>query len=263
MTQFIIRYRWVIIVFCCLTGIAFASLIPSAKTDPEIRNYVPANMESRVATDRIEKEFGVQDMILILFSDTNIVTTGDLRTIKNIDDGLSRINAVSTLISPFTIRTIKGESGMMVADHLITRIPSGERDIRSLREKIVENQLTSDVVFSKDLTTASITATLSSNMPETETLQKIDSVIAANDKGKPAVLKGGLPYIRKSIMTDVAKDAIIVVPAALFIMLLILKLSLKDWRDVFMPFSVVVISTGISMGLIPLLGWKISILALI
>ena len=46
-------------------------------------------------------------------------------------------------------------------------------------------------------------------------------------------------------------------------MLLILKLTLGEWRSVLMPFSVVVLSTLISMGLIPLLGWKMSVLTLL
>ena len=52
MTDFIIRYRWVIIGFCLTLGAGFGILIPMAETDPEIRNYVPATMNSRVETDQ-------------------------------------------------------------------------------------------------------------------------------------------------------------------------------------------------------------------
>ena len=64
-------------------------------------------------------------------------------------------------------------------------------------------------------------------------------------------------------MKDVRNDGLILIPAALIIMLLILKLTLGEWRSVLMPFSVVLLSTLISMGLIPLLGWKMSILTLL
>ncbi len=64
-------------------------------------------------------------------------------------------------------------------------------------------------------------------------------------------------------MKDVRNDGLILIPAALIIMLLILKLTLGEWRSVLMPFSVVVLSTLISMGLIPLLGWKMSVLTLL
>jgi len=42
-----------------------------------------------------------------------------------------------------------------------------------------------------------------------------------------------------------------------------LKLTLGEWRSVLMPFSVVVLSTLMSMGLIPLLGWKMSVITLL
>ena len=64
-------------------------------------------------------------------------------------------------------------------------------------------------------------------------------------------------------MKDVRNDGFILVPAALLIMLLMLKLTLGEWRSVLMPFSVVVLSTLISLGLIPLLGWKMSVLTLL
>jgi predicted RND superfamily exporter protein len=55
MTDFIIKYRWFIIGICLIIGVIFAFLIPMAETDPEIRNYIPATMDSRLKTDRIEK----------------------------------------------------------------------------------------------------------------------------------------------------------------------------------------------------------------
>jgi predicted RND superfamily exporter protein len=94
------------------------------------------------------------------------------------------------------------------------------------------------------------------------TLAEIDSVIAIHP-GNAQVLKGGLPYIRQHIMKDVRKDAIVLVPVSLIIMLLILKISLVKWKSVLMPFTVVILSTAICMGMIPLLGWKLSIISLL
>jgi len=73
-------------------------------------------------------------------------------------------------------------------------------------------------------------------------------------------MTGGLPYIRKSIVEDVNHDAMILIPLALLIMLTVLKLSLGDWKSVLMPFTVVILSTAVTMGMIPLLGWKFSII---
>lgn len=262
MTNFIIKFRWWIIISCILTGVVFGIFIPLARTDPEIRNYVPDKLPSRIKTDIIEKEFGVQDMVIVLFSDSCIIEGDDLKQIRNTDRAVSRISGVSQHISPFTMKTIRGEEGMMVAEPLVGRIPVDSSEQNALIKRIENNRLASGVVISSDLTTAAITATIGEGEGETKTLAAVDSVIAANG-GKAKVQTGGLPYIRRYIMKDVRRDAIIIVPFALLIMLLILKLTLGEWRRVFMPFGVVVLSTAISMGLIPLLGWKISIITLL
>ena len=262
MTRFIIKYRWWIISICLILGAMFGALIPSSETDPDIRNYVPATLHSRIETDKIENEFGVQDMVVILFSDSCILRSDNLLKIKEIDRAISRLNGVTTRISPFTVRSIKGDEGMIVADRLIKKIPADSLEISNLTNEILKNQFARDNVISSDMTTASIVATINSQIDETETLRRIDSIISAHP-GRAGILTGGLPYIRRYIMKDVRNDGLILIPAALIIMLLILKLTLGDWRSVLIPFSVVVLSTLISMGLIPLLGWKISILTLL
>jgi hydrophobe/amphiphile efflux-3 (HAE3) family protein len=262
MTDFIIRYRWLIIAFCLFMSAGFGFLIPLAETDPEIRNYVPATMNSRTETDKIEKEFGVQDMIVILFSDSCIINPEGLQQIRDIDHDISRLKGISNRISPFTVRSIRGEGGTMVAERLINQLPSDTTDIRKIKENILSNRFARDIIFSSDFTTASITATINSIEPENETLLRIDSVINSHP-GRTKIVTGGLPYIRHHIMKDVRRDALILIPAALLIMLIILKLNLGDWRSVLMPFSVVLLSTLVSMGLIPLLGWKMSILTLL
>jgi uncharacterized protein len=262
MADFIFRYRWIIILVCLSIGITSVLMIPKTEIDPEIRNYVPKSIKSRIETDKIESEFGVQDMVIILFSDTCIITADNLNQIKNIDRSISRINGISTRISPFTINSITSEEGMMTVVPLIKRIPLDKADLKQLGKDILKNSFARDIVVSSDLTTASITATINNSETEKETLQKIDSVISSNP-GTAKIIKGGLPYIRQSLVRDVGRDAIILVPAALIIMLLVLKVNLKSWRSVILPFSVVVLTTAFSLALIPLAGWKLSIITLL
>jgi len=174
-------------------------LIPKTKIDPEMRNYVPRSIKSRIATDKIESEFGVQDMVLILFTDTCIISYDNLNQIKDIDRAISRINGVSARISPFTVKSITSEEGMMTVDPLIKKIPSEKDELKQLGKNIFENSFARDIVVSSDLTTASITATINNSETEKVTLQKIDSVINANP-GNTKIVKGGLPYISFAVL---------------------------------------------------------------
>jgi hydrophobe/amphiphile efflux-3 (HAE3) family protein len=190
------------------------------------------------------------------------LSSDNLQQIKDIDKAISRINGVSNRVSPFTVRSIRSEGGMMVVDPLIKSIPDDTAGLGTLSREILTNRFARDIVISSDLTTASITATINNIEPEFATLHRIDSVIISRP-GNTVIRKGGLPYIRQSLMNDVARDAIVLVPIALAIMLLVLKFSLGRWHMVMMPFSVVLISTGFSLALIPLLGWEMSVITLL
>ncbi len=262
MTDFIIKYRKNIIAICLVLGFSFACLIPFSKTDPEIRNYIPQSMKSRKDTDKIEKEFGVQDMVVLLFRDSLIMTPSDLKRIRECDRDISKLGSVTSRTSLFTVRSIKNEDGMMKVNPLVQKIPSDSAGLSQLRKEISLNRFARNTVVSSDMTSASISATINTSVKESVTLQKIDSVIASHP-GKAKVLKGGLPFIRQHIMKDVRKDAVILVPLALLIMFIVLKLTLGEWKSVLMPFTVVLLSASISMGLIPLLGWKLSIITLL
>ncbi len=262
MADFIIKYRNLIIGIAVLLGITFLIFIPFARTDPEIRNYIPSSMLSRLTTDSIENEFGYQDMIMLIFTDSMILGMNDLEQVKQTDRALSRHDGISDRISPFTVRSIRSRDMMMAVDPLIGSIPEDTAGIRLLRAAIKSNRFAHGIVFSDDLTSAAITARLINNGSEKKILTEIDSICNVNSK--PAtILKGGLPVIRQHILKDVRKDAFILIPSALLIMLLVLKLNLGDWKSVFIPFSVVIISSVISLGLIPLLGWKMSIISLL
>ncbi|MFN2336474.1 MAG: MMPL family transporter [Bacteroidales bacterium] len=259
MTNFIIKYRWAIISVSVALAVGLGLLIPSSETDPDIRNYIPRNMPSRVTNDSIEKEFGVQDMIMVLFTDSSVLNPGDLRQVKNVDRALSRMVGIGTVNSVYTARKIEGRDGMMVVDPLIEAIPETAEEMEILRQDILANRFARDIVVSSDMTAAAITGTINATVPENETLSKIDSVIAVN-QGDARILTGGLPYIRQFISSDVNHDAMILIPVALLIMLTVLKLSLGNWRSVLIPFTVVILATVITLGMIPLLGWKFSIM---
>ena len=262
MAGFIVKYKWWIISVSAALAVALGLLIPTVETDPEIRNFVPRSMSSRVSTDSIEKDFGVQDMILVLLTDSSVLTPENLGSIKEIDRDFSRMQGISTVNSVFTARKIEGRDGMMIVDPLIRRIPDTPARTEKLRKDILANQFALGISVSEDMTAAAVTGTINPDVPEYVTLNRVDSIIAAQESGKK-ILTGGLPYIRRHIVEDVNHDAIFLIPIALVIMLLVLKLSLGDWKRVFMPFSVVVLTLIITMGLIPLMGWKFSLLSLL
>ncbi len=262
MTKLLIKYRYLVIVVSIAIGLGGLAMLQQMKTDPDIRNYIPSEMESRINTDNIEQEFGLQDMIMIVYKDSCILTQSNLRRIKETERQLADLKSIDNTISLFNIRRIYGEQGMMIVDPAVKRFPENDEEIEILKEQLKNNPLVMGTVVSEDFKMSAIAATISQETDENIILSEIDSVINANP-GSAEVYFGGLPYIRQAIMKDVRRDGLILVPLALFIMLGFLWLAFREWRGMVLPFTIVVLSIAFAMGLAPLLGWKLSILSLL
>jgi hydrophobe/amphiphile efflux-3 (HAE3) family protein len=262
MTKFTIKFRYLVIIISVVIGLGGLSMLPRMETDPDIRNYIPSKMLSKINTDRIEEEFGLQDMLMIVFRDSCILTPDNLRRIKNTNRQIEDLRSVDNTISLFNTRRIYGEQGMMFVDPAISSIPENAEEIEILKKQLEDNPLAMGTVVSDDFTMSAIAATISQETDENIILSQIDSVINANP-GSAKIYFGGLPYIRKAIMKDVRHDGLTLIPIALVIMLAFLWLAFREWKGMVLPFTIVVLSIVFSMGLIPLLGWKISILSLI
>jgi len=107
----------------------------------------------------------------------------------------------------------------------------------------------------KDFTAAAIIVQLGNDGNEYIITQQIKESVAKAAPGIK-VYFGGMPFIRESISKDVPHDMMIFLPVGLLIMLIFLFISFRQLRGVLLPFSVVVMAIIISMGLVPLLGWK-------
>jgi len=202
MVSFIYRYRLLIIVVSVLVSAAAALMIPSAETDPDIRNYIPGTMQSRANTDRIEETFGVQDIAMILFRDSCILNSDGLKRISDVTEALAEIRGVSDVMSIANSIVIRGEEGYMLVEPAMAEVPQTAEDVELLKESLWGNPLIMGSVLSEDLTTASVIVYLDSLTDELVTLAAIDSVLQAYP-GTAEVMKGGLPYIRAAIMSDV------------------------------------------------------------
>ncbi|MBS0009987.1 MAG: outer membrane lipoprotein-sorting protein [Bacteroidales bacterium] len=262
MTKLLLKYRYLVIIISVAIGIGGLAMMPRMKTDPDMRNYIPAGMESKINTERIEKEFGLQDMIMIVFKDSCILTPPNLKRIRDIDRQVEDLRSVDKTISLFNTRRIYGEQGMMIVDPAIKGFPGSSDEIEILKDQLEKNPLAMGTVVSKDFRMSALMATISQEIDENIILAEIDSIIEANP-GTAEVYLGGLPYIREAINEDVRRDGLILVPLALIIMLGFLWFAFREWRGMVLPFTIVVLAISFAMGLAPLLGWKLSILSLI
>jgi uncharacterized protein len=261
-SNMVVRFRWpVIIVFVAVSAL-FGIQIKNAKVDPEVKHQLPPDMRARIHIDQIEKIFGGTDMIMLVMTADDVLAASTLKRMKKLAKKVERIKGVDRVLSLFSLKDIRAEGDKLLVDPAVKHIPKTKAAREKLRAELRDNELVYGNVVSKDFKVAAIIGLLEADAKDEPTLaalEKLDHDVPGPEK----LYIAGMPYIRVNVSHDIKSDMKRFLPIGLLIMLVFLFLCFKQLRGVVLPFVVVVMAILFSMGLIPLLGWKIQMITVI
>ena len=175
---------------------------------------------------------------------------------------VTRQKEFKDVISLFESKYIRGEDGMMLVDPVVKSLPPTQYEKDILRDEIKNNPLVYKLLVSEDFRYTLMMLNPDSDISDEEIFQII-SVILAEHKGDEKIYFSGLPFLRYEIQKKAIRDLLILFPLGLIIMLVFLYFSFKEMRAVLLPFSVVIMSVIIAMGMMPLLNYDFSLIAVL
>ncbi len=258
----VIKYRWVIIISTLL--IAVLALIPvlQTKTNSDLESYLPKSMPARMNDLKIEEIFGKSDPMIILFECDDVLNDSTLKRIQLLSKGFNRMKTFDMVMSLFDAKNIKGENGSMVVEPVVKRIPTSDKKREILRDEIKENELAYKIVVSEDFRYTIIILNSAGTNPDEDIMELINLQLEAHP-GNEKVTLFGAPYMRVEANQKISRDLMILLPVGLVIMFVFLMVSFKQRRGAILPFSVVAFSIVLSMAIIPIAGWKMSIIGIL
>ena len=260
--RFFTRYRKVIIATAAVITILMLLPLRSARINPDLMEYLPEEIESKVNLDSLEAVFGHYDPLMIIFGAPDVLEGETLLRLRSINDSLWRYSQVDDIISLFESKYIRGEHGAMLVDPVVRRIPTSEVQKEALRSEIIDNPFAWKLLVSEDFSYTLMLVNPAEGVADDELVGLVTDILE-RVPGSEEVWLGAMPYLRFEIQKLALRDLAFLFPAGLLIMLLFLYLSFREARSVLLPFSVVCLSTIFAMGLMPLMGWDFSMIAVL
>jgi predicted RND superfamily exporter protein len=260
--NFIGKYRWWIIIIPLVVTFLAAIPLLNTKINPDLEKYLPKVTPAILSKEKIDELFGNSDPVILILETEDVLDEHTLKRLKQITRSFNRAREFDGVISLFETKNIKGEDGAMIVDPVVKRIPKSEQSREELRKSIKSNELAYRLVVSEDFTKTVIILQLAHGVTDAQVIQTVDEVLQQHP-GNEKVHKAGSPYLRVQVNEDISSDMAILMPIGLVIMLLFLIISFREWRGVFLPFLVVVLSIIVSLGFFPLMGWEISIITIL
>ncbi|MGI6393225.1 MAG: efflux RND transporter permease subunit [bacterium] len=255
LSEMVIKFRWYIIVAFVSITLLMAIPLKDSAVDPDVENMLPDYMS--IHLKELEEKFGGMEIVFVVVEADDVLRPSVLEHINSIAenlkeiDGIERINSIPMSDSdPFDDE--KPEEGS--SEEIATR--------EKLREILKNNDMVMNTLISEDFKAAVVLVRMKNEGKGLEITKEIQEK-ASLIKGAGIVSFGGMPVIKEYISEDVPKDMMVFMPLGLLIMLAILMISFKQFRGVILPFSVVIMSIIVSMGMVPLMGWKMTTVTII
>ena len=260
--KFILKYRLAIIIIFPLISLLMVFSLTRLEIEPNINDMIPANMPSRVQTNHIDTVFGSNNLIIVVLETQDILESSSIKRVKTLTRAFQRQAGIEGVTSIFTLKHIKHENGAMVVNPAISRIPRSKEKTEILRQELKANTLINGTVISDDFTKTAILLTPEKHCDENLLIKNIHSILEENP-GNEKIYTGGLPVINATIINDIFKDVVYLLPIGFLLMTIMLFLAFRQARGVLLPFSTVLMAIILSFALMPILGWKIAIVTIL
>lgn len=260
--RIIFRYKWVWILLPLILAAALLIPLRQARINPDLNTYLPDHIPAKVNLNKLEAAFGKYEPVILFLEADDILADSTLSRIKNLSREFNRSPEFEQVVSLFDSKNIRGENGSMIVDPVVKRIPRTPAQREQLRASIRANDLAYGLVVSEDFRYAMILVNPAKGVPDDEAIARIEALLAQYP-GPEKVYLNGTPYLKHEIQARATRDLAILLPLGLLVMVFFLYFSFREKRGVILPLAVVLLSIVLSMGLLPLFGWALSIIAIL
>ena len=245
-----------------LVTVAIASNARNIEIEPDIKAMLPADYPERVDMDKIDELFGGTDFVMVTIEADDVLAADTLKRIKALTRKFERVKGIDQVISLTSANDIRSEDGTMVVERAVKRIPRTPEQRAALRKALEDNDMLIGNVVAEDFKSAAMICQLKTEAPDHVVLAGLNAALEAVP-GPETVNIGGGAFMRTEMATGIASDMRKLLPLGLLIMLVFLFVCFRQLRGVLLPFIVVVMSIGLAMGLVPLLGWKLQLVTVL
>ncbi len=258
----ILTFRWIIILLVLASTLFFGNQVTNLKIDADILRSLPDHDVDAMLLKKIGKNFGGNNMGVIILETDNIYQTTVLEHVQLITDTLTNIEGISSVTSLTNIINIKGDEYGIEVGKLVDEyeLPESPEDFQELKNNILSNEMYKGSIVSEDETSTLIIFTLQDETDVNVVAKQVISKTEALQLPEKLYYIGS-PMLVTYISDLMKRDLIKLLPISFLVIALILLISFRSVSGVILPLLTAVISIIWSLGIMAFLGFKMSMIS--
>ena len=263
------RGRFVFSLFILLGAAAMAPLVNFTSLDNDVSMWISKSDPVYVTYERFRKEFGGGRVLLVALKSDRLFTVESLDAIRRMSDEIGRVRLVERVTSLSTANIVQalpaeGDDAGGIEVQPLVRDIRDEAGARAVRNRALDDDLLRGDLVSEDGTTTAIVVTFDEDRIDDERGEVIEAIHKIIDprlpKGMRAFYNGSLEISETYTRVTIA-NTLNFTPPILALMVAGIFVMFRSWKVTGLVVLAVLASTGWTMGLFVLFGFKYNVLA--
>ena len=253
--------KWIIGMTLLLTAV-LGYFIRDLEVDPDVFNYLPEDDPKAVLFEEVGLHYGGNYIGIIGLETEDIFNHRTLVNIRDITDSVRFTPGVGTVTSLTNVIDIKSTDWGIEIGKLIDEydIPETDQELQSLKEYTLSDDMYRGTLVSEDATFTAIMVRINEGHDKIAVAKEIRRKVEAMGLTEK-IYFGGMPFAIQSLGEIIMSDLLLLAPLTALVIIALLFLGFRSWRGIVLPLLTVAISILWTIGLMGLIGVKISIIS--
>ncbi|GMQ81103.1 MAG: MMPL family transporter [Rhodothermia bacterium] len=231
-------------------------------TDPE--NMLEADQPDRVLYDRVKRDFGISDMIVLGITDERgMFRPEPLAMVQRITDGILEIDGVITydVISLTTTNDVRAGGGMLDVRRIMEEVPDSDSASVVMHNRILANPILADKLASRDATGIAIYIPIAQKDMAHDIGTAVEEIVTKELSEGQQYYLAGMPIAEDTFGVEMFQQMGIMAPIAGMVIFILLLLLFRKLTFVLPAMAVAMFSVVWGMGLLIGTGFTVHIMS--
>lgn len=269
LARFILRNRLALLVVLTLATGFMAWQAAQVRMSYDGNRLIPENDPDLKVYQDFQKTFGIDGNVMVVGVQTDrLFDIEFFNEWVKVTEKVKGLPLTANAISIANIPKLEKNEAIRKFDFLpiVPELPQNQDDLDRIKSELLNNNLYGGILLNAETSTTLMAITFDSKVLNTgDRIKAVESVTRIMDafavQNDVTVHYSGLPYVRTIFSTKVAGELKLFSVLAVVVTALVLFLFFRSFYAVLIPVLVVIIGATWAMGLIHLLGFKITILS--
>ena len=231
MTRFALDHPRTVIAITCAITVLFALQFPKIIIDTDPENMLEPDQPDRIFYERVKKEFGVHDLIVVgIVDEEGIFRPESLERVARATNEILQIKGViiPDVVSLTTTNNVKSTGSLLDVHPVMREVPSSAASIAELRQDIAENPFLHEKIASADGTAVAIYVPIQEKKMSYRIGGEIDTILRRTLLPGQNYHLAGLPIAEDTFGHEMFLQMAVVAPLAFLTIMTIIYLLFRQ-----------------------------------